>query len=93
MILTIVLGHPCPLWLLHNLLNLGPSRRQRFLRRLRRRRHANLRHPPKACTSHGSMLAEAQAVDHQCAHATRWVQGADQRIEERRGKAVGHPEG
>ena len=39
------------------------------------------------------MLAEAQAVDHQRAYATRWVQGAHQWIEERRGKAVGHPEG
>ena len=39
------------------------------------------------------MLAEAQAVDHQRAHATRWLQGTDQRIEERRGKAMGHPEG
>ena len=39
------------------------------------------------------MLAKAQAVDHQRAYATRWVPGADQRIEERRGQTVGHPEG
>lgn len=39
------------------------------------------------------MLAEAQAVDYQCAHATWWIQGANQWLEERRGEAVGHPEG
>lgn len=39
------------------------------------------------------MLAEAQAVDHERAHATRRVQRADQRVKERRGEAVGHPKG
>lgn len=71
-ILTTATGHPCPLRLLHNLPDLGPSRWQRLLRRLRRRRHPHLRHPPKVRTSHGTMLAKAQAMDHQCAYATRW---------------------
>ena len=39
------------------------------------------------------MLAKAQAVDHQRAYATWWVQRADQRLEEWRGKAVGYSEG
>lgn len=78
---------------MHNLPNLRPSRRQRLLRRLWRRRHPHLRYPPKACRSHGSMLAKAQAVDHQRAYAARWVQGADKWVKEWRGEAVGYQEG
>lgn len=39
------------------------------------------------------MLAEAQTVDHQRAYATWWVQGANKRVEEWRGEAVGYSEG
>ena len=92
-ILTAALGHPCPLWLLHNLSDLGSSRWQRLLRWLRRRGHPYLRYSPKARTSHGPMLAQAQAVDHKCAHATWWVQGADQRVKKWGGEAVGYSEG
>ena len=37
------------------------------------------------------MLAEAQAVDHQRAHAAGGLQGAYQWVEERRGEIVGYP--
>ena len=90
--LTIASGHPCPLRFLHNLINLGPSRWQRLLRWLRRRGHPHLRHSSKACTSHGPMLAETQAVDNQRTYATRRLQRVDQRVEEWRGEAVGYPE-